>query len=53
VTLNTKLSGTIQEIKETLNFQQPVSQDVTKVIAEKIAVFNQGNVQNQTNNITV
>lgn len=49
---NTKLSGTIQEIKETLNFQQPVSQDVTKVIAEKIAVFNQGNVQKQTNNIT-
>ena len=48
---NTKLSGTIREIKEILKFQQPVAQDVTQVIAGKIAVLNQGNVEIQNNNI--
>lgn len=50
---NTKLSSAVQDIKETLKSQKSASQDVTKVIAEKIAVLNQGPVQNQTNNINI
>lgn len=49
---NTRLSGTIREIKDVLNFQQPLAQNMTKV-AEKIAVFNQGVINNQTNNFTI
>jgi len=46
-----KLTQKIQEIENTLKSQQPTIQNLTQ-LAEKIGVVNQGQINNQTNNIT-
>ena len=47
-----KLTQKIQEIENTLKSQQPTIQNLTQ-LAEKIGVVNQGQITNQTNNITL
>lgn len=49
---NTNLSKIINEIKDILQSQQPLSQNMNKV-ADKIAVFNQGIIHDQINNINI
>ena len=49
---NTKLSDTIKEIKKALNSRVSNLQGSRITISGKGAVFNQGNVYDQTNNIT-